>query len=251
MVDTQNPLINKTVLITGAAHRIGARIAHTLHQQGANLALHYRSSADAALAIQNELNAKRANSVVLIQADLHDTNSLPALIDEAARAWGRLDVLINNASTFYPTPVGTVTEEQWLDLIGTNLKAPFFLIQAAAPQLKQTDGCIVNIVDIHADRPLKNYPVYSMAKAGLVMLTKAMACELGPEVRVNAVAPGAILWPESDMDEKTKEKIVSRTFLKRKGDPMDIARAVLFLIKDAGYMSGQVLTVDGGRSLNT
>jgi pteridine reductase len=251
VVDTQDTLTNKVVLITGAAHRIGARIAYTLHQQGANLVLHYRSSADAALAIQNELNAKRANSVVLIQADLHDTNSLPALINDATAAWGRLDVLINNASSFYPTPVGTVTEDQWFDLIGTNLKAPFFLAQSAAPQLKLTNGCIVNIVDIHADRPLKNYPVYSMAKAGLVMLTKAMACELGPQVRVNAVAPGAILWPESDMDEKTKEKIVSRTFLKRKGDPTDIARAVLFLVQDAGYMSGQVLTVDGGRSLNT
>ena len=159
-------------------------------------------------------------------------------------------MLINNASSFYATPIGTVTETQWNDLIGSNLKAPFFLSQAAAPYLRQQHGCIVSIVDIHAERPLKEFPVYSMAKAGLVMLTKSLACELGPEVRVNAVAPGAILWPEN-LGEKEKEKIISRTFLKRQGAPEDIARAILYLIRDAGYMSGQVLTVDGGRSLNT
>jgi pteridine reductase len=197
------------------------------------------------------LNAERENSVVLLQENLTAIEKLSTVIKNAVSAWGQLDVLVNNASTFYPTPVGTVTEAQWEDLIGTNLKAPFFLSQAAAPHLAAQKGCIVNIVDIHADRPLKEYPVYSMAKAGLVMLTKALACDLGPDVRVNAVAPGAILWPEHDMDEVTKQRIVSRTFLKRRGDPDDIARAVLFLARDAVYTSGHVLTVDGGRSLNS
>jgi pteridine reductase len=234
----------------GGAHRIGARTALLLHQHGANIVLHYRQSREAAEAIARQLNGQRPNSVFLVQGDLHDAQRLPLLVEEAVMAWGRLDVLINNASTFYPTPVGQVTEAIWADLIGTNLRAPFFLSQAAAPYLRASQGCIINVVDIHADRPLKNYAVYSIAKAGLVMLTKALAGELGPDVRVNAVAPGAILWPEHDMDEATKERIISRTFLKRQGDPEDIAKAVLFLISEAGYMSGQVLTVDGGRSLN-
>lgn len=244
-------LQDKVVLITGAAHRIGATTARLLHNTGANIVLHYRSSRKAAQALQKELNGKRENSVVLVQADLLDIDKLVTLAREAHEAWGRLDVLINNASTFYPTAVGKVGEQEWNDLLGSNLKAPFFLAQAAAPYLTQAKGCIVNIVDIHADRPLKGYPVYSIAKAGLVMLTKALAGELGPQVRVNAIAPGAILWPENDMDDVTKQRIVSRTFLKRQGDPADIARAALFLIRDAGYMSGQVLTVDGGRSLNS
>lgn len=243
-------LANKVALITGAAHRIGAVTARQLHAEGMNILLHYRNSRQAAEALQNELNALRADSVHLIQADLHDTDKLPALVDHAIRIWGQLDVLINNASSFYATPVGAVTETQWDDLFGSNLKAPFFLSQAAAPYLQQQHGCIVNIVDIHAERPLKEFPVYSMAKAGLVMLTKSLACELGPEVRVNAVAPGAILWPEN-LGKSEKEKIISRTFLKRQGAPEDIARAILYLIRDAGYMSGQVMTVDGGRSLNS
>lgn len=243
-------LSNKVVLITGAAHRIGATTARMLHAEGMKILLHYRHSRDAAESLQTELNAMRTDSVHLIQADLHDSTRLPALVEQAIQIWGRLDVLINNASSFYATPIGTVTETQWNDLIGSNLKAPFFLSQAAAPYLRQQHGCIVSIVDIHAERPLKEFPVYSMAKAGLVMLTKSLACELGPEVRVNAVAPGAILWPEN-LGEKEKEKIISRTFLKRQGAPEDIARAILYLIRDAGYMSGQVLTVDGGRSLNT
>ena len=243
-------LSNKVVLITGAAHRIGATTARMLHAEGMSILLHYRHSRDAAESLQTELNAMRTDSVHLIQADLHDSTRLPALVEQAIQIWGRLDVLINNASSFYATPIGTVTETQWNDLIGSNLKAPFFLSQAAAPYLRQQHGCIVSIVDIHAERPLKEFPVYSMAKAGLVMLTKSLACELGPEVRVNAVAPGAILWPEN-LGEKEKEKIISRTFLKRQGAPEDIARAILYLIRDAGYMSGQVLTVDGGRSLNT
>jgi len=244
-------LDGKVVLITGGVHRVGAQIARALHGHGANLVLHYRNSRERALKLQTELNKIRDNSVVLVQADLLDISKLPAIIKDALAPWGRLDVLVNNASSFYPTKIGNVDETQWNDLIGTNLKAPFFLSQAAAPHLQQQDGCIVNIADIHADRPLKRYPVYSIAKAGLVMLTKSLACELGPGIRVNAVAPGAILWPESELDEVTKQRIVSRTFLKRKGDPDNIANAVVFLIRDAVYTTGHVLNVDGGRSLNS
>lgn len=241
---------HKVALITGAAHRIGATTARLLHQEGMNIVLHYRSSREKAQALQQELNAIRENSVVLIQADLHLGSGLPALIEAAVKAWGQLDVLINNASTFYPTPVGKATEEQWDDLIGSNLKAPFFLSQAAAPHLKKTNGCIVNIVDIHAERPLKTFPIYSMAKAGLVMMTKSLAGELGPDIRVNAVAPGAILWPEN-LDDVAKQRIVSRTFLKRQGNPDDIAKTILYFIKDADYVTGQIIAVDGGRSLNS
>ena len=244
-------LEGKVVLITGAAHRIGAATARQMHEAGANIVIHYRNSRQGAQKLQNELNMQRPDSVVLVQSDLLKTEKLAALVRDAHSAWGRLDVLINNASTFYPTPLGSVTTEIWDDLIGSNLKAPFFLAQAAAPHLARQRGCIINIVDIHADRPLKKHPVYSIAKAGLGMLTKALACELGPEVRVNGIAPGAILWPENEMDDVTKQRIISRTFLKRQGDPSDIARTALFLARDASYMSGQVLTVDGGRSLNS
>lgn len=244
-------LSGKTALITGAAHRIGATIARTLHSQGANIALHYRSSQTGAASLKEELEKDRPGSVSLIQGDLLQFERLTEIIEETVNKWGQLDILINNASTFYTTPIGSVTEQHWIDLIGSNLKAPFFLSQAAAPHLKESNGCIVNIVDIHAERPLKEYPVYSIAKSGLVMMTKALACELGPEVRVNGVAPGAIMWPEHEMDETTKERIISRTFLKRQGDPMDIAKAVRFLVEEAAYTSGQILTVDGGRSLNS
>ena len=240
---------NPVVLITGAAHRIGATTAKLLHQNGMNIVLHYRGSREAAQLVQKELIEQRENSVILIQADLHITNGLSALIEESVKAWGRLDVLINNASSFYPTQVNKATEEQWDDLMGSNLKAPFFLSQAAAPHLKKNNGCIINIVDIHAERPLKNFPIYSMAKAGLAMMTKSLACELGPEIRVNGVAPGAILWPEN-LDEVAKQRIVSRTFLKRQGEPNDISKTILYLIKDADYTTGQIIAVDGGRSLN-
>lgn len=249
-MEANGKLAHQVALITGGAHRIGAQIAQTLHAAGANLVLHYRSSKEAAELVAQQLNAQRPASVALVQGDLQDVRRVPQIVDEAAAVWGRLDALINNASAFYPTALGSVTEGQWQDLFGANLRAPFFLSQAAAPFLRSRQGCIVNITDIHADRPLKNYPVYSITKAGLVMLTKALACELGPEVRVNAVAPGAILWPEHGLDEVTKQRIVSRTFLKRQGEPSDIAQAVLYLIRDAGYTTGQVLTVDGGRSLN-
>lgn len=247
--DTMSSLQGKVALITGGAHRIGATTTRMLHAEGMNIIVHYRSSRDAAQALQEELNARRENSIVLIQADLHETAKITEMVREASKAWGRLDVVVNNASSFYPTPIGQIDEKVWDDLIGSNLKAPLFLSQAAAPHLKASHGCIVNIVDIHADRPLKNHTVYSVAKAGLVMLTKSLARELGPEVRVNAVAPGAILWPEREIDDVTKKRIISGTALKRQGQPEDIARAVRFLIKHADYMSGQVLTVDGGRTL--
>lgn len=244
-----NDLNGKVVLITGAAHRIGAELVRQLHACGMNIALHYRRSASGADELAATLNQQRPNSVKLIQGDILNHDDLPRIVEEAAIAWQRLDVLINNASSFYSTPVGAATEAQWDDLIGTNLKAPFFLAQAAWPHLKRQQGCIVNIVDIHAQRPLKGYPIYSAAKAGLAMLTMSLARELGPEVRVNGVAPGAILWPEHELDADTKQQIVERTALKRQGSPQDIARTALFLIRDAGYISGQIISVDGGRSL--
>jgi len=241
---------HKVVLITGAAHRIGATTARCLHQAGYNIILHYLSSRSPAQALQKELNEKRENSVVLVQADLLANNALTALAKEAYNAWQRLDVLINNASTFYRTPIGSANDQHWDDLFGTNVKAPFFLSQAAAPFLRKTHGCIINMVDIHARRPLKEYSIYSMAKAALETMTKALARELGPDIRVNGVAPGAILWPDN-LDEVTKQRIVSKTFLKRKGEPDDIAKAIRFLVEDAPYMTGQILSIDGGRSLSS
>ena len=240
---------NKVVLITGAAHRIGAVTARYLHEAGFNIILHDLSSRSPAQALQKDLNAKRENSVVLVQADLLANNAVTALVKESFNAWQRLDVLINNASTFYRTPIGSANDQHWDDLFGTNVKAPFFLSQAAAPYLRKTHGCIINMVDIHARRPLKEYSIYSMAKAALETMTKALARELGPEIRVNGVAPGAILWPDN-LDEVTKQRIVSKTFLKRKGEPEDIAKAIRFIIEDAPYMTGQVISIDGGRSLS-
>jgi len=243
-------LHGKAVLITGAARRVGAAITRTLHAAGARVAIHYRGSADEAQALADELNAARPQSAILLQADLLDTARLPGLIEATLGAFGRLDVLVNNASTFYSTPVGTITEAQWNDLLGSNLKAPLFLSQAAAPALKASQGLILNIVDIHGLRPLKGFPVYSPAKAGLVMLTHALARELSPEVRVNAVAPGPVLFPEEGLTEERKADIIERTLLKRRGSPEDIAKAVLFFASDAPYVTGQVLAVDGGRSTN-
>ncbi len=246
--DSARELAGRVALVTGAAHRIGAAIARTLHGAGMNVVLHYRRSREAAERLRAALEARRPGSVRLAAADLTRFEALAPLVEEAAGAWDRLDVLVNNASSFYPTPFGSVTEAQWEDLIGTNLKAPFFLTQAAAAHLRASGGCVVNLVDIHAERPLAGHPVYSIAKAGLAMLTRALARELGPEVRVNGVAPGAILWPEG-MDADTKRRIIERTALKRRGDPLDIARAVLFLVREADYVTGQILAVDGGRSL--
>jgi pteridine reductase len=238
----------KVVLITGGAKRVGAATCRRLHSAGANLMLHYRVSAGEARLLQAELNHQRKDSVALIQADLLDTAKLPAMVEQTVQSFGRLDALINNASSFFQTPVGEITAAAWEDLIGTNLRAPLFLSQAAAPALKKSLGAIVNITDIHAERPLKNYVVYSVAKAGLVGLTRSLARELAPEVRVNAVAPGPILWPDDEsFDELSRQRIISHTPLKREGTPEDIAKAVHFLLAEATYVTGETINVDGGR----
>ncbi len=240
----------KVVMITGAARRIGAQLVRYLHQSGMDIILHYRNSRKDALTLAEDLTAKRSNSVKLLQGDLKEYANIPVLAKQAVSLFGHIDVLINNASSFFPTNLGEVDEDVWEDLIGVNLKAPFFLIQAVAPYLKASQGCIINIVDIHGDRPLKRYPVYSVAKAGLAMLTKSMARELAPGVRVNGIAPGAIMWPEAEHYESLHQEIISRTALKREGDPKDIADAALFLINQANYVTGQIIAVDGGRTLS-
>lgn len=242
-------LTGRVALVTGAAHRIGAQIARTLHGEGMQLALQYRHSAAAARALADELESDRAASTLLLQADLHVMEDLGRLVPQVDQKFGRLDVLVNNASSFFPTPLPTVDESQWDDLIGSNLKAPFFLAQAAAPLLRANRGCIVNLVDIHAERPLKDHPVYSIAKAGNAMMVKALARELGPEVRVNGIAPGAILWPETELGERVKSEILARTALGRSGSPEDIARTLVFLVREADYITGQIIAVDGGRTL--
>lgn len=249
MTQNSNSLGGKCALITGAAHRIGAAIARMLHAQGMDLVLHYRQSSGAARQLQDELHGRRGDSVKLLQADLHDTAGFASLIAAAVDFRERLDLLVNNASSFYPTPLEAASETAWDDLIGSNLKAPFFLSQAAAPHLKSSGGCIINLVDIHAERPLKDHPIYSIAKAGNAMLVKSLARELGPEIRVNGVAPGAILWPEQGLTETARLEILDRTALKRAGLPDDIARTLLFLVRDANYITGQIIAVDGGRTL--
>jgi pteridine reductase len=247
---TNSPALQgRVALITGGAKRLGNAIAHALHQEGAQLVIHYRSSKAQAQALVSELNALRAGSAVAIACDLLNTAALPGLIAQTLSHFGRLDVLVNNASSFYPTPIGSITEQHWDDLLGSNLKAPLFLAQAAAPALRQTQGLILNMVDIHAQRPLPAYTVYSIAKAGLATLTKSLARELGPEIRVNAIAPGPVLWPEHQMSAELQQEIISKTALKRQGTPQDIARAALFFAKDAPYVTGQILAVDGGRSI--
>ena len=244
-------LDGRVVLITGAAHRLGAVTARVLHAAGANIIVHYNTSHEQARALRDALNARRDESAALLQGDLLHSATLGQVVEQATAAWGRLDVLVNNASTFYATPMGTVTEAHWEDLLGTNLKSPFFLSQAAAPQLAKQHGCIVNMVDVYADQPLKSFPVYSIAKAGLVMLTRTLARELAPAVRVNAVAPGTILWPENQsLSDTAKQRIIDQTLLKRQGDPEEIARAVRYLVSDATYTTGHVLTVDGGRGVH-
>lgn len=248
-MSSPNSLDNHVALITGAARRIGAAIARTLHAQGADVAIHYRGSEAAANAVAADLNAMRADSAATFAADLNDLASLNHLLDDV-RAWrSRLDILVNNASRFYPTPVGDITEDQWDDLIGANLKAPLFLSQAALPALREARGVIINIVDVHSQRPLRNHPVYGPAKAGLAMLTRSLAKDLAPEVRVNGVSPGAILWPENGMSSATKDAILDQVPLGRPGTPEDIANAVLFLAKDADYVTGQIIAIDGGRSI--
>lgn len=236
--------------MTGAARRIGATVARALHREGATVVLHYKASAVEAKALQAELNALRADSCFLLQADLLATEQFPNLISRLVEQTGRLDVLINNASSFYPTPLGSIQEQQWEDLIGANLKAPLFLSQAALPYLRQSHGTIINIADVHGLRPLPEFSVYCTAKAGLIMLTQVLARELGPQIRVNGIAPGAILWPERPISEEQRTELLAKTALERMGSPEDIARTVLFLVRDASYMTGQVIAVDGGRLLN-
>lgn len=242
-------LEGKTALITGGARRIGAGIARCLHGAGMNVVVHYRRSADEADRLIADLNGRRRDSAVGAQADLLELVGLESVI-KAATQWGSLDLLVNNASEFRATPVGSVTEGDWDELIGADLKAPFFLAQAAADALADAGGSIVNITDIYADRPLPRHPVYSIAKAGLAAMTRSLAVDLAPDVRVNAVAPGAILWPEDEaFDEISRQRIMASTALKRKGGPEDIARAVLYLARDAGFVTGRTIEVDGGRSL--
>jgi pteridine reductase len=242
-------LRDQVVLITGGARRVGAEIARTLHSAGANVLIHYRSSAAAAIALADHFNQVRPRSAAIYAAHLLTAEAPEKLVAMTLKEFGRLDILINNASSFYATPVGFITLPQWDDLMGSNLKAPLFLSQAAAPWLRAQRGLIINMIDIHAFRPLKAHPVYSAAKAGLAMLTRALARELGPEIRVNGIAPGPVLWPEGDMDGGLKREIIDKTALKRHGTPADVARTALFLAQDAPYITGQIIAVDGGRSI--
>lgn len=243
-------LAGKTVLVTGGARRLGAAICRRLHAAGANVVVNYHRAQQDAQALLRELNGQRADSAVLARADLLAAGALPQLVKDTLTAFGQLDALVNNASSFYPTPVGEIGEQAWDDLLGTNLKAPLFLAQAAAPELRKAHGCIVNIIDIHAELPMKNHLVYNTAKGGLLALTRSLARELGPQVRVNGVSPGAILWPEGPawQNELERRRIVNQTLLQRTGEPEDIAGAVEFLLT-APYVTGQIITVDGGRSI--
>lgn len=245
-----NRLKNKVALVTGSARRIGATTIRLLHQHGAEVVVHYHHSQDEAKALCHELNQQRADSCLSVQSDLTQLDELAPLIKHIIEQKGRLDILVNNASSFYPTALGKITAKDWDNLIGSNLKAPLFLSQAAMPYLKKHKGCIVNLVDIHGFRPMKNYPVYSIAKAGLLMLTQSLARELAPEIRVNGIAPGAILWPEDNENQTDQQELLAKTALKRAGSPEDIANAILFLVQDADYITGQVIPVDGGRMLN-
>ena len=243
------PATPPVVLITGAARRVGATIARHLHAAGYDLALHYRHSQAEMTALCAELEARRAGSTLAIAGELADVEALPRIVEAAVTRFGRLDGLVNNASAFFPTAVGATTAAQWDALFASNARAPYFLAQAAAAHLREAQGSIVSIVDIYAERPLAGHPVYSMAKAALAMLTKALAQELAPEVRVNGVAPGAILWPEAGKDYADQTELVARSALKRMGTPEDVAAAVLFLLRDAKFTTGEILKVDGGRAL--
>jgi len=236
-------------LITGAARRVGATIARTLHAAGYDLALHYRHSSAPMQSLCAELEAARAGSTLAIAAELADTERLPDIVQLCTTRFGRLDALVNNASTFFPTPIGKISAVQWDDLFASNARAPLFLAQAAAPHLRAARGAIVNLVDIYAQRPLAGHPVYCMAKAALAMMTLALAKELAPEIRVNGVAPGAVLWPESGKAYADQAELIARTPLERAGAPEDVAAAVLYLLRDAKFTTGQILNVDGGRSL--
>ncbi|MCP1376103.1 pteridine reductase [Dyella lutea] len=244
------PLPRPVALITGGGRRVGAVIARTLHAAGYDLVLHYRHSADAAEALAAELEQQREQSVQLVHAELAAVDMLPELVTAALSRFGRLDALVNNASAFYPTPVGSATQAQWDELFASNAQAPFFLAQAATPALRRAGGAIVNLVDIYAEWPLANHPIYCMAKAALLAMTRALALDLGPQVRVNAVAPGAVMWPSEGKSYDDKQAMLDRTPLKRAGSPEDVASAVLWLLRDAPFVTGQVIRVDGGRTLS-
>jgi pteridine reductase len=249
MTEGSGSLGAKWALVTGGARRVGACIARALHAEGAGVAIHYRDSAGPADALAAELNRIRDASAFVAQADLLETAGMRPFVETVVARTGRLDILVNNASSFYPTPIGNITEAQWEDLIGTNMRAPLFLSQAAIPHLKTARGAIVNLIDIHAVRPLRDHAVYGAAKAGLAMLTRAMARDLAPEIRVNGVAPGAVLWPEDGISERIKESIIRQIPMKRVGRPEDIASCVVYLVRDAAYVTGQIISVDGGRSI--
>ena len=244
-------LHGKVALVTGGARRVGAAIVRLLHARGARVVVHYRTSAADARSLAADLNERRPDSAAIAACDLLQVADHPRLVDAALARFGRLDILVNNASSFYPTPIGDITERAWDDLIGTNFKAPVFLAQAAAAELSRSEGCIVNIADIHAEHPMKNHLVYSASKAGLVAATRALARELAPRVRVNAVALGPILWPEDSpwADEALRARVVERTLLRRVGEPADVAKAVAYLVADAPYVTAQVLGVDGRRTI--
>lgn len=240
----------KTVLVTGGARRIGAAIVRRLHARGANLLIHYRSTPEAAQALCDALNRERPGSAATARAAAEDLDGYCALAQRAVERFGRLDALVNNAATFFATPLGEAREVDWERLMTANVKAPFFLSQAAHPALRESRGCVVNLVDIHAERPMPNHPVYSVSKSAMAGLTRALALEMAPEVRVNGVSPGANVWPEGrpDYDAAHRDGIVQNTLLKRAGEPEDVARAVEFLI-ESPYVTGQILAVDGGRAL--
>jgi pteridine reductase len=246
----EQTLNDKVILVTGAARRIGAAIVTRLHENGARVAIHYRGSTDDAETLASKLNRARADSAAVFQADLLNVEAIESLVDAVVEWGGRLDGLVNNASSFYPTPVGSITQTHWDELIDSNLKAPLFLSQASADQLRSTKGVIINIVDIHAERPLRDHAVYGLAKAGLAMLTRSLAKDLAPNVRVNGVSPGAILWPENGMTPSMQKSILEQIPLARVGDPQDVAGCVLYLLRDASYVTGQIISVDGGRSID-
>lgn len=238
------------VLITGAGKRVGATIARVLHGAGYDLALHYRRSRDEAQALAQSLEQTRAGSTLCVQAELAELDRLPGLVDDVLGHYGRLDALINNASAFYPTPIGAATPAQWQELFASNAQAPFFLAQAAVPALRERSGAIVNLVDIYAERPLANHTLYCMAKAALAAMTRSLALDLGPAIRVNGVAPGAVMWPSEGKPYDDKQAMLERTPLKRAGSPDDVASAVLWLLRDTPFVTGQIIRIDGGRTLS-
>jgi len=248
--ETARKTVQRTALVTGSAARIGAVIAEALHQRGCDVLLHCNSNVVGAEALAAELNSRRPDSALVVSADLSTAAGVKQLVSVCQQRSGRLDLLVNNASRFYPTALGETAEWQWDDLLNSNLKAAYFLSQGLLGHLRMAQGSIVNILDIHASRPMKNHAVYSIAKAGLQMLTLSLARELAPDVRVNGVAPGAILWPEHEGDDAARNAILSRVALQRLGNPEDVASAVVYLGLDAPYVTGQVLAIDGGRSLN-